>query len=1209
MSGKSRSPVKLAFWAFLVFIPVILVIAAVRIPYGEGIVRDLAVKAAKSALGADLVIGSMKGNPIIGYHAQDIVLTHKGTPVLSAKELTFRQDIPSILQRRIFIRHLEVKGGDIDVERLGEILPELHKESDKLGIPLDTVRVDNSVLKTRFGRVDIQRLNLKISDYAIDATFRATASKTAVRGKGRYRVVGGLAQLENMEIEVGKGRIEAFGTIRPNLAVLVRVAGVELMTLRNFWPNLGERFFGPVFTEFRVEGKWPDLGYAGNLSLSSGRVAGIDFEKLKSDWTFDGKVLAFGNLSGEAFRHPVSGTVSTDFSVHPNPWNLKIEGRDMEASLWKTALPWLGFLKGQAQSVSVDLKGPLSALSGEVKVESDAMTVASQDLASSKATFSLEEGRRGRLALSGKWLGAPFEATGPVTVKPRVELDLKLAVGDLPFDQLAGRFKGLKTLEGKGNLSAAFRLLGPTSALRAEGEIRSGNLTARGETLKTLRLPFSSDGKDARVLDGTALWRGGRVNVSGTVAAMNSPAPRLDLSGKVAGISSAELSARLEPLRALALTGKVKGNFRVFGETGSPSLEADMSGFKARLTSLLPPQEIEASFRLQKETLQLLSLTGKAGKSVLRLSGNISRIYGNPEAELKGNFADTDLSSFPKELLPLGVSGTGAGTFSLKGPLSNPSWAVEGTSAKVNVGPVEALDLRLRMTGAGPDIRLETLAGKVMEGTVKGSGKIRKAVGSKTGEIDLEAGLEGLDLKEIANRYNLTTPVKGKASAQIRVTGTTGKPDLEISAKVPELGFSGLLFKDVLVRGKAASAGETLQISEARALVGESPVTGKGMILHGKEGWELTFSLEGSKLELQDLVPRFLSGSREIVKGRIDGKVSGRINTEGFQGSGRLASPSLELWGFKLTGVEMPFVTTDEFITVESGSAKTYGGAADFQGSIEMGKARWGARMTVKGAELAPALKDALKTEGTVSGKADLSFRISNDYGKAFLMDGNGSLRVLDGAVEGFEALKSLVPITGSSSIRYRSVNANFNIDGKSVFLLPGTRANAVPGDRFYRYLSVDGSIGEGGKLDLKSYGEINVRALNVLLGGLKGLLSSDGSLSTGTLQQFLGGVLGGATRRDFQEVSFNLTGPWRKPTIGDLKVIQHPKENPIPVSPSDPSESTDPLDVRISITIPVGPGGTKESDDAGTQIKDQLLEQAIKQILQPGNGSNGNGN
>jgi translocation and assembly module TamB len=466
--------------------------------------------------------------------------------------------------------------------------------------------------------------------------------------------------------------------------------------------------------------------------------------------------------------------------------------------------------------------------------------------------------------------------------------------------------------------------------------------------------------------------------------------------------------------------------------------------------------------------------------------------------------------------------------------------------------------------------------------------------------MDIEADLEGLDLKEITNRFSLTLPLKGKASARARIRGQAQKPEMEISASVPELAVSGLLFKEVQVSGKAASSGETFHIREARALVGDSPVTGNGTILRGKEGWELAFSMEGSKLDLQNLVPRFISGSREIVKGLVDAKVSGRINADGFQGSGRVKSPSLELWGFRLTGADIPFVTTDEFVTVESGTALAYGGEVKVLGSVEMGKARWGGRMTVSGADLAPALKDALKTEGTVSGKADLSFRIANEYGKAFLMDGSGSLRVKDGAVEGFEALKSLIPITGSPSIRYSTVNANFNIDGKSVFLLPGTRANAVPGDRFYRYLSVDGSIGEGGNLDLKSYGEINIRGLNLLLGGLEGLLSSDGSWSTATLQQFLGGILGGAARRDFQAVSFNLKGPWRKPTIGDLKVIQHPKESPIPTSPSDPSGKEDRDDFRITITIPTGEGGSKSSGDAGSQIKDQLLEQVIRQILKP---------
>ena len=149
MPRKTRSPAKLAFWAFLLFIPALLVVAAVRMPYGEGIVRGLAVRGAKNALGADLYIGSMSGNPIVGYRARDIVLTQEGLPVLSASELTFRQDIPSILQRRIFIRRLDIRGGDVDLDRLAEILPEFQKQGDRLDIPLDTVMMQDCIIRTR----------------------------------------------------------------------------------------------------------------------------------------------------------------------------------------------------------------------------------------------------------------------------------------------------------------------------------------------------------------------------------------------------------------------------------------------------------------------------------------------------------------------------------------------------------------------------------------------------------------------------------------------------------------------------------------------------------------------------------------------------------------------------------------------------------------------------------------------------------------------------------------------------------------------------------------------------------------------------------------------------------------------------------------------------------------------------------------------------
>ena len=191
MPRKTRTPAKMAFWAFLLFIPVILVVAAVRMPYGEGIVRNLAVRGAKSTLGADLYIGSMSGNPVVGYRARDIVLTQDGLPVLSASELTFRQDIPSILQRRIFIRRLDIRGGDVDLDRLAEILPDIQKDRDRLDIPLDTVTLGDCIVRTRSGQLDLHRANLRISDFALR---RFLDELLEVHGVQVQRVVGGIGR-------------------------------------------------------------------------------------------------------------------------------------------------------------------------------------------------------------------------------------------------------------------------------------------------------------------------------------------------------------------------------------------------------------------------------------------------------------------------------------------------------------------------------------------------------------------------------------------------------------------------------------------------------------------------------------------------------------------------------------------------------------------------------------------------------------------------------------------------------------------------------------------------------------------------------------------------------------------------------------------------------------------------------------------------------
>ncbi|MGD9822213.1 MAG: hypothetical protein AB7U27_11710, partial [Aminobacteriaceae bacterium] len=258
---------------------------------------------------------------------------------------------------------------------------------------------------------------------------------------------------------------------------------------------------------------------------------------------------------------------------------------------------------------------------------------------------------------------------------------------------------------------------------------------------------------------------------------------------------------------------------------------------------------------------------------------------------------------------------------------------------------------------------------------------------------------------------------------------------------------------------------------------------------------------------------------------------------------------------------------------------------------------RWEGNLTVKGMDLGSATERILDGRGSVTGKADLTARGSGTGGMVGMVFGSGQLAAKDGTVSGFDALKS---VSHSGVVKFSSVLASFNLDGRNIFLLPGSRVSAPVGDNVYRYFSASGSLGwNDSPLDLKCVGDINVRALNAFLGALQGIIAVDGNPLTDPafLQRFLSGLLGGMSVRDFRETSFNIRGTWDSPVLTDLKVTSAAAPASIP-SPNGSGKNE--TQIKITVEIPTGEG-KNTSTSTEDQVKKQLLENIMKQIIRPG--------
>jgi len=138
--------------------------------------------------------------------------------------------------------------------------------------------------------------------------------------------------------------------------------------------------------------------------------------------------------------------------------------------------------------------------------------------------------------------------------------------------------------------------------------------------------------------------------------------------------------------------------------------------------------------------------------------------------------------------------------------------------------------------------------------------------------------------------------------------------------------------------------------------------------------------------------------------------------------------------------------------------------------------------------------------------------------------------------------------------------------------------------------------------------GKVNIRALNVFLGALQGIIDTGMDFSEGfdkseLLQNFLGGILSGFAKNDFRFVTMNIKGSLSSLSFSNVKVDKTIQKgggkDMIPVSASDPDEKFLDKDTKFRLTfeIPTGPGSVKTPNNMEGQFIEQTLENLLKHI------------
>jgi hypothetical protein len=490
--------------------------------------------------------------------------------------------------------------------------------------------------------------------------------------------------------------------------------------------------------------------------------------------------------------------------------------------------------------------------------------------------------------------------------------------------------------------------------------------------------------------------------------------------------------------------------------------------------------------------------------------------------------------------------------------------------------------------------------GIYLDGTV---GNVLAWQKPETVPLNLKATVTSADIDRIARIFDPESKgFQGLANGTAIVKGTLASPSYTGEGALRAVRAFGL-FLPVINFYEIRGNKERVEFPKVRAAVGRGSIDASGAFNIGS--LSAYVKAAGTSVDIRSLTSGLENDVRREIRGALDFNFEGSGPIASFRGKGHGKIPHLSVFGMKMSDVSADVSIADGFIKMDDSTARAYGGQMKAQMTKDINRTMWSGKIDVAGADMASAFRDmSPDSEGSITGTANFSMQISGDSKRTSMQDGNGKLEVLNGEVSGFEGAKELLKIAGDGALRFQSAMFTFNLDGKNIYIIPGSRISAPQNDPVYKYVTLDGSLTTEQDVDLSCMGNVNIRALNALVAGIQGVIASTfengGVTDTNELfKNFLGNTITGFSKNEFRDVSLHISGK-----LGDLKFSNVSISNPVKLDPmpsvlKDPNGYKEEKGVKLKVEIPVGPGGENHAGSGvGGQIGGQLLDQLIKGLI-----------
>lgn len=1161
-------------------------------------------------LGAD----SVSGNPITGVSCGGVTISSGGVLVAAADRMEISLALPTLLSGNPKLARMDITGLSADLDTVRAHMPPSDPSRKSGPPPIERLAILKSTLRTPWGIARFDDLSAAIGEAGYDASMKGSLDGRKISLNAKISSTDGPLRLEDFSAEIAGAEIRARGEISPSLGLSCEVRGLEMDSLYEILPEARASTmsgaYGGKFIISGAPGGGPEV--SGSLSSKSGGIWILPFEDMDLSLRYSGGKLDLDGISSRMFGGEVRGSAALAFGrgAKPEIW-LKLSAESLDTRTMTDALPWMKNFAGVIDAASCDIRGPLNELGGTAQIRAKTFKAADFDVSGASIAMGVSGGKTLSLSFDGTSYGSPLAGEATVTLAPELNISAHVELSRLSLDDLSKKYPEIKRSGARGETAVSLGISGPPAALVISGSASSQEIQLGEEhSFSGAKADFEfSDGALA-IKNAAARWRGATITAEGRSNFLRT-GPSLDFKGRITGLELASLGDMLPPVRENGAAGTISGSWALGGTANGPALSLDISAPRLGASGGALLRNVKASAGYISSVITISNITGEMGSAAMAAAGHISLASGERplEYDIKGSFKHLDPGDIAKIAgVSADISGDLDGDARAWKTGRDPEYRVFFRPSSLRYSNVlDVSAFRGLITLSGGELRLDNLKTDLNMGYIGLNGKIGNVMGGNMREmpVDIKASVASADIGRISRLFNpMSHGFQGIVNGSADIRGNLAAPSFTADARLSSVRAFGLFLPVIWLDGFHGDLSKA-DFPSVRALVGRGTIDASGSIAVKSGDWRGEVKAAGRSVDIRSLMFSLNGDARRAITGSLDFDFEGSGGLDSFSGRGTAKIPSLSVRGVTLTDVRAPFLITDGFVLVEESSAKAYGGTVSAQAAKDLNLSNWGGRLEVASADTASAFRDIMPdSEGTITGVTNLMMRFAGDTRRTSMQDGSGNIEITDGEISGFEGAKAVSKLVRGKPLRFRSASFSFSIDGKTVYILPGSRVSAPSGDPIFKYVMADGSVTMEGETRMSCVGNVNIRALNAFAAGLQGALTSameGGATTDDLLQNFLGSAITGFSRNEFRDVSLKVAGKPGEMKFSNVTVANPVRRDTMPEGLAEPegAREKDMERVNIRIEFPVGPGGKGSSgDDIGGQVGGQVLDQAIKGLL-----------